>query len=194
MQLKGIEKEDVFTTIHYDLTWAVGWEQILSFIEVIIKTDFEKGGIQSVEVGMIAGAESVDVTKDLEEHGNRIRDTEFSKKESGYIVIAGYSSIMRVPMRIAIWNQLDHFMLQLVNDTAIEKFGEHVFDKYVDSIEILETDKDISGGRACSINEDNPNYDLLAGDSLDFSLTFVPMVIGREVTLKVGFSNPKKSN
>ena len=137
MQLKGIEKEDVFTTIHYDLTWAVGWEQILSFIEVIIKTDFEKGGIQSVEVGMIAGAESVDVTKDLEEHGNRIRDTEFSKKESGYIVIAGYYSIMRVPMRIAIWNQLDHFMLQLVNDTAIEKFGEHVFDKYVDSIEIL---------------------------------------------------------
>ena len=137
MQLKGIEKEDVFTTIHYDLTWAVGWEQILSFIEVIIKTDFEKGGIQSVEVGMIAGAESVDVTKDLEEHGNRIRDTEFSKKESGYIVIAGYSSIMRIPMRIAIWNQLDHFMLQLVNDTAIEKFGEHVFDKYVDSIEIL---------------------------------------------------------
>ena len=104
---------------------------------MIIKTDFEKGGIQSVEVGMIAGAESVDVTKDLEEHGNRIRDTEFSKKESGYIVIAGYSSIMRVPMRIAIWNQLDHFMLQLVNDTAIEKFGEHVFDKYVDSIEIL---------------------------------------------------------
>ena len=64
----------------------------------------------------------------------------------------------------------------------------------VDSIEILEIDKDISGGRACSINEDNPDYNLLSGDSLDFSLTFVPMVIGREVTLKVGFSNPKKSS
>jgi hypothetical protein len=61
----------------------------------------------------------------------------FSKKESGYIVIAGYSSIMEVPMRITIWNKLDRFMLQLMKDTAIEKSGEHCYDKYVDSIEIL---------------------------------------------------------
>ena len=137
MQFKGIEKKDVFTTLYYELTCAVGWEQMLSFIDVIIKTDFAKGGIQSIGVGSIAGAESVDVTNDLREHGSRVKDTSFSKKESGYIVIAGYSSIMEVPMRITIWNQLNRFMLQLMNDTEIEKSGEHCYNKYVDSIEIL---------------------------------------------------------
>ena len=44
---------------------------------------------------------------------------------------------MEVPMRITIWNQLDRFMLQLMNDDKIEKNGEHCYDKYVDSIEIL---------------------------------------------------------
>ncbi|MGI6248223.1 MAG: hypothetical protein ACOYJX_02275 [Acutalibacteraceae bacterium] len=137
MQLKGIEKEGGFTTLYYELTWPVGWEKLLSFIDVIIKNDFEKGGIQSIGVGFLAGAESVDVTDDLKKHGNRVRETDFAKTESGYIVIAGYSAIMEVPMRITIWNQLDRFMLQLMNDDKIEKNGEHCYDKYVDSIEIL---------------------------------------------------------
>lgn len=137
MQLKGMEKQDVFTTLYYELTWPAGWEQLISFIDVIIENDFANGGIQSIEVGLLAGTESVDVTKELKKHGNKIRETDFAKEESGYIVIAGYSALMEVHMRITIWNQLNRFMLQLMNDTGIQEQGEHCYDKYVDSIEIL---------------------------------------------------------
>jgi len=137
MQLKGVEKKDVFTTLYYELTWAVGWEQILSFIDVIIKTDFAKGEVQSMEIGFVAGAKSIDVTSELKEKEYQVKETAFSKKESGYIVITGYSNIMEVPMRITIWNQLNRFMVQLVDNSKVEECGEHCYDKYVDSIEIL---------------------------------------------------------
>lgn len=137
MQLKGVEKKDIFTSLYYELTWNVGWEQIISFIDSVIKLDFIKGGVQSIAVGFIAGAKSVDVTNELVEKEYKIKETSFSKKESGYIELAGFSSIMSVPMKITIWNQLNRFLLQVANDTGIEKSGEHCYDKYVDSIEIL---------------------------------------------------------
>ncbi len=136
MQLKNIEKKEPFTTLYYELTWPVGWDQILSFIEVIVQSDFAKGKIDSITVGKVSGAENIDVTDDFKQNGNNIKNTAFSKKEFGYIAIAGYSSIMQVSMRITIWNQLNRFMLQLFKDTSIEKAGEHCYDKYVDSIEI----------------------------------------------------------
>ena len=134
VQLKGVE--NVFTTLYYELTWAVGWEQIISFIDAIIKSDFSNGEIQSAAIGRTAGANSVDVTKELKEKENKVKETSFSKEESAYIIIAGYSSIMEISMRITIWNQLNRFMLQIMGDTKTEKYGEHCYDKYVDSIEI----------------------------------------------------------
>lgn len=80
---------------------------------------------------------ALDVTDNLKQNKYNIKETAFAKNESGYIVIAGHSSIMNVPISITIWNQLNRFMLQLANDTGIEKYGDHCYDKYVDSIEIM---------------------------------------------------------
>lgn len=137
MQLKGTEKESIFTTLYYELTWNVSWEQIISISDTIIKTDFKEEGVQSIEVGLIAGAKSIDVTDELKENEFQVKNTSFAKDESGYIVITGHSSIMEVPMRITIWNQLNRFMLQVADNTKLKEFGEHCYDKYVDSIEIL---------------------------------------------------------
>ena len=137
MQLKGIEKKEPFTTLYYELTWKIGWDQMISFMNAIIKSDFAKSGIQSIEVGIIAGAEGKDVTEILKSNNNNIKETEFAKEEAGFIAIAGVSSIMEVSMRITLWNQTNRFMLQIINDSGIEKCGEHCYDKYVDSIEIM---------------------------------------------------------
>lgn len=137
MQLKGMEKEGPFTTLYYELTWRIGWDQMISFVNAIIKSDFSKNGIQSIEVGTIAGAKGKDVTEMLKSNNNNIKDTEFAKDEAGFIAIAGVSNIMEVSMRITLWNQTNQFMLQIVNDSGIEKCGKHCYDKYVDSIEIM---------------------------------------------------------
>ena len=65
MQLKDIKKEGIFTTLYYELTWKIGWEQLLSILDVVIRTDFQEKGFQSLAVGMIAGTSPQDVTRDV---------------------------------------------------------------------------------------------------------------------------------
>ena len=137
MQLKDIKKEGIFTTLYYELTWKIGWEQLLSILDVVIRTDFQEKGFQSLAVGMIAGTSPQDVTRDVLANGGDIRRSAFAKGESGYAVLTGYSHLMKVTMRIIVWNQSDRFMLQLADDRAIGKDGKHSYDKYADSIEIL---------------------------------------------------------
>lgn len=72
---------------------------------------------------------------------------------------------------------------------AVEEKG--IIDVAVDSLSVMEKDGDISGGIEAEICPDNPDYDLLGGDDLDVGLSFVPMIIGRRVTLSIGFRNPK---
>ena len=138
MILKKIEKQDPFTSLYYELTWPIGWDQILSFFDAIIKTDFSNNNdfITSISVGAIARAEPVDVTQDLINHNYEIKKTDFAKEESGFLILTGESSIMEIPMRFTLWNQRDHCLVQLRNDDKIEKTGEHTYDKYMDSIEI----------------------------------------------------------
>jgi hypothetical protein len=138
MVFKGIERKEPFTSLYYELTWPIGWDHILSFFDIIIKTDFSSnnGHVASISVGFIAGAEPVDVTQDLINHNYEIKKTDFAKNESGYVVLAGESSIMHIPMRFTLWNQLDRCLVQLMNDDKINKTGEHTYDKYMNSIEI----------------------------------------------------------
>ena len=69
MQLKDIKKEGIFTTLYYELTWKIGWEQLLSILDVVIRTDFQEKGFQSLAVGMIAGTTPQDVTRDVLANG-----------------------------------------------------------------------------------------------------------------------------
>lgn len=52
------------------------------------------------------------------------------------MILAGESSIMHIPMRFTLWNQLDRCLVQLMNDDKIEKEGKRVYEKYMNSIEI----------------------------------------------------------
>ncbi|MBP7510042.1 MAG: hypothetical protein KA807_19670 [Prolixibacteraceae bacterium] len=138
MILQCVEKEEPFTSLYYELTWPIGWNQIISFFDIIIKTDFlnGKGNVASISVGFIAGAEPVDVTKDLINHKYEIKRTDFAQKELGYVILAGESSFMDIPIRFTLWNQLDKCLVQLMNDDKIEKLGKNTYDKYMNSIEI----------------------------------------------------------
>lgn len=81
---------------------------------------------------MIAGTTPQDVTRDVLANGGDIRRSAFAKGESGYAVLTGYSHLMKVTMRIIVWNQSDRFILQLADDRAIDKDGKHSYDKYAD--------------------------------------------------------------
>lgn len=120
----------------YRLTWPIGWEQIICFVNVIIKTNFQEGTVKALATSMIAGAPEVDQTEDLKKHKYTIGETECAKNEQGLLIISGYSCIAKCPIRITFWNQTDRCLLQIADDKNMEINGEHAYDRFMDGIEI----------------------------------------------------------
>jgi hypothetical protein len=59
------------------------------------------------------------------------------------------------------------------------------------SLAPMQTDGDISGGIDTYVD---PAQNLLATSNLDVEATFIPVPIGRQITINLGFSNPLNSN
>lgn len=57
------------------------------------------------------------------------------------------------------------------------------------SIAVMQSDGDISGGIDSYVN---PEQNVLSTSKFECELTFIPVAIGRAITLKIGFNNPFK--
>lgn len=57
------------------------------------------------------------------------------------------------------------------------------------ALQIMQSEGDISGGIDAYVN---PEQNVLSTSKFECELTFVPVSIGREITLKIGFNNPFK--
>ncbi len=136
MQLKGVEAKELFTNLYYELTWPIGWEQILSMIKVITQNDFSKGTVLSLEKGELAGTEILDITDEFAKADYDIFNTKSALNEAGMLALAGRSSIMGNQMRFTFWNQTNRLLAQIWDTEAAEQDGGHAYDKYMDSIEI----------------------------------------------------------
>lgn len=62
-------------------------------------------------------------------------------------------------------------------------------DTATEALEVMRTDGDLSGGIEAYI----PPINLLGGDPIEMEITGIPIAIGREIKVKVGFSNPFNS-
>lgn len=133
MQLINIKKENDITRIYYQLTFGhVSWWTSVHIIDVIIAKDFRQkdGKIHELILG------GVNKTKELKEANYNMDKYQNPDEETGYISIYGYSSIVGKNVRYTIWNQLDKFLIEIEDETFIEKEGEHIYDRMVDSIEL----------------------------------------------------------
>ena len=63
-------------------------------------------------------------------------------------------------------------------------------DAAASSLAPMERDGDISGGISCVIPS---GINVLGGEEIIVNATFVPVAIGRAVTVKAGFTNPFKA-
>ncbi len=138
MQLKNIEKEENITKIYYELTFPIGWEELICILDAFIKNDFTKndGKIYEVLVGFILESAGIDKTNELLKSNYNINECNFAKEENSWISIAGYSDIIEKNIKITLWNQLDKCLIEIEDESYIEKEGEHIYDKYVDKAEI----------------------------------------------------------
>ena len=135
MTYQGMKEINDWIMVEYHSTWSYGYDFMLDAAQVIIDTDF-KDNTQRFAVAEIAGADDQERITELKAENYVIRDCETSKKEHGVLTISGVSDIMETPVQIVFFNQTNIVRLFCPFKKYFEIHGEHVFDKYMDSIEI----------------------------------------------------------
>ena len=109
MTLMDVEKQNNWLFSEWRLTYRVGWEQICSAAALIYQytTDPE------ILVGDADGEKKAAVNDEKEIP---------SIEEAGYLIIRGMSDIIRVPLMITFYNQLD--LVRASVACAAEEFYE----------------------------------------------------------------------
>lgn len=135
MTYQGMKEINDWIMVEYHSTWSYGYDFMLDAAQVIIDTDF-KDNTQRFAVAEIAGADDQERITELKAENYIIRDCETSKKEHGVLTISGVSDIMETPVQMVFFNQTNIVRLFCPFKKYFEIHGEHVFDKYMDSVEI----------------------------------------------------------
>ncbi len=87
--------------------------------------------------------------------GNILRDCREVKEECGVLTISGLSSLMECPVQISFYNQTSLVKLFCPFKQYFETHGEHVFDNYMNSIEIMAYCKDTERRTLARITGEN---------------------------------------
>ncbi|MCH5203924.1 MAG: hypothetical protein J1F03_04195 [Oscillospiraceae bacterium] len=129
-------EEDGWVTVFYTGTWRSSWDFILDAVQNII-TDF-RGNLQKVAYSDLAaqGAKDVDILAEVVSHGEKLRECGSLKTERGVLSAAGISAVMECPFQLVFFNQSATVRLDSPLKKFFDEHGEHVFDNYLNSVEI----------------------------------------------------------
>lgn len=137
MRVQGYKIDDAWVRYGFDTTWNMGWKNCLAYAQKV----YEFMNHPEVLISPIAGAEA---------HQIKIKESDdiWDIPEAGYIVVRGSNQIYDgAPFQIRFFNQTSQVHLELPvayldtlikNDDSLldEENKKHVFDKFMDSIEI----------------------------------------------------------
>lgn len=128
MKLLGVEKLENCLYSEWSLTYRVGWEHICSAASLICQYTKDP----EIFAGDADGGREVTVNS-----AEEINELE----EEGYLTIRGVSEILKVPVMITFYNQLDLVKVTVIS--AAEEFMEADYKnfnlsmcQFMDSIEI----------------------------------------------------------
>jgi hypothetical protein len=131
----GIRQENDVTTVFYKATWDYDYGYMLLFFQSLIDEDFGQQLTYAV-------AGDQDDTYDFLEEIIRVKGglqhCRTLLREKSYISVAGYSQAMDCDVRITLWTGTNHVQLEVQQKPELfQAHGNHVFDVYMDSYEIL---------------------------------------------------------
>ena len=135
MIFQGTKEINDWVMVEYHSTWSYVYDFMLDAAQTIIDTDF-KENTQRFAVAEIAGADDNERITELKAENYIIRDCETSKTEHGVLTISGMSDIMECPIQIVFFNQTNIVRVFCPFKKYFEIHGDHVFDNYMNSIEI----------------------------------------------------------
>lgn len=142
MILKNVHKdENGWSICDYNTTWNYGYDFMLDAAQTLIDTDF-KENTQRLAIAAISGEPFQERMEELRANGLQIRACESIAEECGVLVISGISEIMELPMQFMLFNKSNVVKLYVPDAKVFEEYGDHVFDKYMNSVEIKAYCKD----------------------------------------------------
>lgn len=134
MVFKGINMDGEWVCVEYAATWRYGFDFMLDAAKAIL-SDLANN-LQRFARYKIIGGKPEDIVEDVKKCKGDLRSCEALKEECGAIAVAGVSGIMECPMQIVFFNQTNKVLLDCPIKGYFEEHGEHVFDNYMNSIEI----------------------------------------------------------
>lgn len=136
-----MQESNGWMMIDYSATWRYGYDFMLDAAQVIIDTDF-KENLQRVAAASTPGAKETEMLDEVRACGRILRDCKSLLKEQSNLIISGLSRIMESPVQFVFYNQTNIVRLFCPDRQYFEKRGEHVFDNYINSVEIRAYCKD----------------------------------------------------
>ena len=141
MIFKGLKENNGWMMAEYSATWAYGYDFMLDAAQTIIDTDFQDK-LQRVATAEVAGAGDIERIDEVRVHGGVLRDCPSVCGECGVLTVSGVSGIMECPVQFVFYNQTNLVRLYCPFRQYFKEHGEHVFDNYMNSIEIKAYCKD----------------------------------------------------
>lgn len=134
MVFRDIEyNENGWVTVFYSGTWNNNWEFMVDAVQNLV-TDFGDN-LQRVAYSAL-GEKDVEILTEVQSHGGDLRKCPSLQTERSTLLAAGISSIMECPLQVVFVNQSAAIGVDCPVREIFDKRGEHVFDNYLNSIEI----------------------------------------------------------
>ena len=135
MLFKGLGEQNGWVIVEYETTWPYGYDFMLDAAQTVIDTDF-KDKLQRVAVALVAGTKDVERLDQVKACGNRLRECPSVAEEHGVLTVSGVSQVMECAVQFVFFNQTRLVRLVSPFQQYFKEHGEHVFDHYMNSIEI----------------------------------------------------------
>ena len=135
MIFRGIKEDNGWMVVDYSATWKYGYEFILDACQIIIDTDFQEK-LQRVAITHGPGTEPIECLESVRKSEFDVRKCNITNKESSALMVAGISRIMECPVQVMFFNQTNAVKLFCPVKKIFEEHGDHVFDNYMNSVEI----------------------------------------------------------
>lgn len=133
MVFKEIDKEGDWICVEYAATWRYGYDFMLDAAKAIL-ADFGEN-LQRFAKYRVTNENPTEIVENVKKCKD-LRSCEALKEECGAIAVAGVSGIMECPVQIVFFNQTNVVRLDCPLKSYFEEHGEHVFDNYMNSVEI----------------------------------------------------------
>lgn len=135
MKFKEIRHEEDKSTVSYQTVWEYDYPYMLLFLQHMINEDMESGIFEAVTGDE---DESEDFMGELSRTGGNLRNCRSLMRPESFIRIGGISDSMKCRIRLVLFRDTNLMQLEVSGDrTIFEEQGDHAFDLYMDSFEII---------------------------------------------------------